>query len=82
MHGPVFEAMSIQYESVVFTNKKVDIDEVPEIEQLLGVWALPTFAFLRRGQKISSFTGANERLLRQGLENDGNVGYCSSCSIS
>lgn len=78
--SPVFEAMSIQYESVVFV--KVDIDELPAVKQLLGVWALPTFAFLRRGQKISSFTGANERLLRQGLENDGNVGYCSSCSIS
>lgn len=78
--SPVFEALSIHFSEVVFV--KVDIDELPAVKQLLGVWALPTFAFLRRGKKISSFTGANERLLRQGLENDGNVGYCSSCIIA
>ena len=78
--APIFDGLSLQYPEVVFV--KVDIDEAPAVQGFLGVWALPTFAFIRKGQKISSFTGANERSLRYGLENDGNVGYCSSCALS
>jgi len=77
--APVFEALSIQYPDVVFI--KVDVDQAPEVKNLLGVWALPTFAFVRNATKISSFTGANERSLRQGLENNGVLGYCASCAI-
>lgn len=78
--APIFEALSLQYTSIVFV--KVDIDQAPEVKNLLGVWALPTFAFVRNGKKVSSFTGANERSLRQGLENNGELGYCSSCVVA
>lgn len=77
--APIFEALSLQYTDVVFI--KVDVDKAPGVKNLLGVWALPTFAFVKHGKKISSFTGANERSLRQGLENHGVLGYCSSCTI-
>ena len=60
---------------------KVDVDKVPTIKNILGVWAMPTFAFLKDGNKVGSFMGANERLLRRGLENDGNVGLCASCIV-
>ena len=77
--APVFDALARQYKHVVFV--KVDVDKVPSITSILSVWAMPTFAFLKQGKKISSFMGANERLLRRGLENDGNIGMCSSCCI-
>lgn len=78
--APVFEALSFQYTDVVFV--KVDIDKAPGVKNLLSVWALPTFAFVRHGRKISSFTGANERSLRQGLDRNGELGYCASCTIA
>jgi len=78
--SPIFETLSLHYLNVIFI--KVDVDRLPEIKNLLGVWALPTFCFIRRGEKISSITGANERSLKQGLENDGNIGYCSSCIVA
>ena len=78
--SPVFETLSLYYNDVIFI--KVDVDRLPDIKNLLGVWALPTFCFLRNGEKISSVTGANERSLRHGLENDGNIGYCSSCIVA
>lgn len=78
--SPIFETLSLQYIDIIFV--KVDVDRAPEIKNLLGVWALPTFCFVRNGEKISSFTGANERSLRQGLDNNGDVGYCSSCILA
>jgi thiol-disulfide isomerase/thioredoxin len=77
--APIFEAMAIQYADVVFI--KIDVDKVPRLKNELGVWALPTFCFLKRGKKVGSVMGANERNVRRGLENDGNVGVCSSCCI-
>lgn len=78
--APVFESLSVQYSNIVFV--KVDVARAKDVADRLGVWALPTFVFVRSGKKISSFTGANERSLRHGLENDGNVGYCASCILA
>mmetsp|Transcript_113044 Transcript_113044/g.326661 ORF Transcript_113044/g.326661 Transcript_113044/m.326661 type:complete len:121 (+) Transcript_113044:135-497(+) len=78
--APVFETLSLRYNDIIFV--KIDVDRAPEVKNLLGVWALPTFCFVRNGQKISSFTGANERSLRRGLENEGDIGYCSSCVLA
>ena len=77
--SPIFEAMALQHSDVVFV--KVDVETFPAIKSELGVWALPTFCFLKNGRKVSSFMGANERNLKRGLENDGNLGVCSSCSV-
>ena len=77
--APIFEALALQYPNVVFI--KVDVEKVPQIKNMLSVWALPTFCFLRNGTKISSFMGANESSLKRGLENNGNIGICSSCCI-
>lgn len=61
---------------------KVDVDQVPSIKTILGVWAMPSFFFLKDGTKVGSFMGANETLLRQGIANEGHVGgVCSSCTI-
>ena len=78
--APIFEQLAGQYPDIVFI--KVDMDQAgPSLKSELGVWALPTFCFLRDGKKVGSFMGANESLLRQGLEQDGRVSMCSMCSI-
>jgi len=79
--APRFEALATQHTETVFI--KVDVDKAPAVSKLVGVWALPTFAFFRHGKKVSSFMGADERKLQRGLENDGDLGICGSipCSI-
>lgn len=78
--APVFEHLSSEFTDVVFI--KIDMDQAPRLKTELGVWALPTFCFLRDGKKVGSFMGANDKLLRYGLENDGRVSFCNSmCSI-
>jgi thioredoxin-like negative regulator of GroEL len=71
---------SLTTNDIVFV--KVDVDKVPTIKSILGVWAMPSFFFLKDGNKVGSFMGANENLLRKGIANDGYVGsICSSCII-
>mmetsp|Transcript_4568 Transcript_4568/g.9214 ORF Transcript_4568/g.9214 Transcript_4568/m.9214 type:complete len:121 (+) Transcript_4568:152-514(+) len=77
--APIFESLSAEYKDVVFV--KVDVDDVPEIKKVLTIWALPTFYFLRYGNKVGSFMGADEWKLRHGLENNGIVSLCNSCEI-
>jgi thioredoxin 1 len=74
--APVFSALALHYTDVVFL--KVDMEAAPGLKGALGVWALPTFLFFRYGKKVGSFMGANERLLRRGLEHNGEVSMCSS----
>jgi thioredoxin 1 len=77
--APVFTDLASQYPNVVFI--KLDMDQVPQLKSVLGVWAMPTFCFFRYGKKVGSFMGANERLLRKGLENNGEVNMCSSMCV-
>ncbi len=44
----------------------------------------PTFHFIKRGRQVGAFQGADENLLRQGIETEGKVGpaICNqSCSV-
>ena len=76
----MFDALAKLHPEIVFL--KVDVDKTPSIKMILGVWAMPTFFFLREGNKLGSVMGANESALQKGIANDGNVGgICSSCSI-
>ena len=77
--APIFEELAVKYKDVVFV--KVDVDQVPEIKNILTIWALPTFYFLRYGEKQGSFMGADVGKLRHGLENNGIVSICGSCEI-
>ena len=77
--APTFLSLAQQYPDIVFV--KVDVDKVPEIKSVLSVWAMPTFTFLRNGNVVGSFMGADVRKLRYGLNNGGKVGICGSCTI-
>lgn len=53
--------MSSTYPSARFY--KLDIDELPEVAQQLGVRAMPTFMVFRNGEKVGEVVGANQKAL-------------------
>ena len=56
--APKIVKMSNNYPSVRFY--KLDVDEVPDVAQELGVRAMPTFLVFRDGEKVGEVVGANE----------------------
>jgi len=46
---------------VVFA--KFDVDKLPDLAQILGVRAMPTFILFKNGEKVHEFVGANPRAL-------------------
>lgn len=51
---------------------KLDVDELPDLAQELGVRAMPTFMVYKAGEKIGEIVGANEKAVKaavlKGLE--------------
>ena len=47
---------------------KVDVDEVPDVAQELGVRAMPTFMFFKNGEKVDEVVGANVRALEAAIQ--------------
>lgn len=42
---------------------KLDVDEVPDVAQELGVRAMPTFMVFRNREKVGEVVGANQKAL-------------------
>ncbi|MCJ1453127.1 Cytoplasmic thioredoxin isoenzyme 2 [Mycoblastus sanguinarius] len=42
---------------------KLDVDEVPDVAQELGVRAMPTFMVFKAGEKVGEIVGANAKAL-------------------
>ena len=59
--APAIVKMSNNYPSARFY--KLDVDEVPDLAQELGVRAMPTFMVFKDGEKIGEVVGANEKAL-------------------
>ena len=53
---------------------KLDVDEVPDVAQDLGVRAMPTFLLFKDGEKFTEVVGANpkalEAAIKKGLSTD------------
>jgi len=47
---------------------KLDIDEVPDIAQELGIRAMPTFVFFKNGEKVGEVVGANPKAIEAGIQ--------------
>ena len=47
---------------------KVDVDEVPDVAQELGVRAMPTFMFFKNGEKVEEVVGANVQAIKGALQ--------------
>ena len=49
---------------------KIDVDEVPDVAQDLGVRAMPTFMLFKGGEKVAEIVGANKRALQQAIQSN------------
>lgn len=57
---------SEQYPSAHFI--KVDVDDVPDVAQEVGVRAMPTFIIFKNGEKVGEVVGANPPALKAAIE--------------
>jgi thioredoxin 1 len=60
--APEVVKLSKEYPSTRFY--KVDVDEVPDVAQELGVRAMPTFVIFKDGKKVDEVVGANKPALQ------------------
>ena len=47
---------------------KVDVDQLPDVAQELGVRAMPTFIFFKDGEKVKSVVGADPAALENTIK--------------
>ncbi|XP_064625046.1 thioredoxin-like [Lineus longissimus] len=64
--GPVYNQYS---KDPKFKNKvmflKVDVDELSELAEEVGIACMPTFLFFKHGEQIDDMSGANKDMLYQ-----------------
>ncbi|CAA9965057.1 Thioredoxin [Pyrenophora teres f. maculata] len=49
---------------------KIDVDEVPDVAQELGIRAMPTFLFFKGGDKVAEVVGANPKALEAAIQSN------------
>jgi len=47
---------------------KVDVDDVPDVAQELGIRAMPTFVLFKDGQEVETIVGANPKAIEAAIE--------------
>ena len=47
---------------------KIDVDELPDVAQELGVRAMPSFYIFKDGEVVESVTGANQVALEKAVQ--------------
>jgi len=63
--SPKVVEFSDKYPNVRFY--KIDVDEVPDVAQELGIRAMPTFLLFKNGEKVGEVVGANARALEAAI---------------
>ena len=63
--------MSENYPSARFC--KLDVDEVPDVAQELGIRAMPTFIVFKDGEKVGEVVGADPKALKAAIEKEVNA---------
>ena len=48
---------------------KLDVDDIPDVAQDLGIRAMPTFLLFKNGTKVAEVVGANPKALKAAIEN-------------
>ena len=66
--APKIVELSNTYPSVRFY--KLDVDEVPDVAQELGVRAMPTFVIFKDGEKVGEVVGANAKALEAAISKE------------
>ena len=46
----------------------MDVDDVPDVAQVVGVRAMPTFIISKNGEKVGEVVGANPPALKAAIE--------------
>ncbi|KAJ3322254.1 hypothetical protein HDU76_013927, partial [Blyttiomyces sp. JEL0837] len=64
--SPKFAELSEKYPNIVFL--KIDVDDLSEVAESVGIRAMPTFQFYKDGQKIGEIVGADPRKLEEELK--------------
>ncbi|TVY45999.1 Thioredoxin [Lachnellula occidentalis] len=63
--APKVVEFSTQFPNVHFV--KIDVDEVPDVAQELGIRAMPTFVIFKNGEKEAEVVGANPKALEAAI---------------
>nr|AEW43599.1 thioredoxin [Epinephelus coioides] len=66
--GPHFDELSNKAENKNVIFLKVDVDEAQEVAAKWDVRAMPTFIFIKNGQKVRDIIGADRDKLSKNLE--------------
>lgn len=61
-----FDRFSDTYANARFY--KIDVDEVPDVAQELGIRAMPTFILFKDGEKVGEVVGANPKALEAAIQ--------------
>lgn len=64
--APQVVKFSDQFPSAYFV--KLDVDEVPDVAQELGIRAMPTFLIFKGEEKVAEIVGANPKALLAAIE--------------
>ncbi|EMD86195.1 hypothetical protein COCC4DRAFT_135611 [Bipolaris maydis ATCC 48331] len=64
--APQVVKFSEQYPAARFY--KLDVDEVPDVAQELGIRAMPTFLLFKGGDKVAEVVGANPKALEAAIK--------------
>lgn len=66
MLSPYFKKFSDNYKEVKFY--KIDVDESPQIAELMQVRAMPTIVLFKGGKPVETIVGANPGAIRDAIE--------------
>ncbi|KAF9507014.1 hypothetical protein BS47DRAFT_1373991 [Hydnum rufescens UP504] len=64
--APKYEALSKEHTNVAFT--KCDVDAAQDVSQKYGITAMPSFVFIKNGQKVDLVRGANPKALEEAIK--------------
>jgi thioredoxin 1 len=65
-HQPIVEISEGMHPPVIFVD--IDVDKLPEASAKYGISSLPTFVFLKGGEVVAQFSGADVTKLRETVE--------------
>lgn len=66
MIAPYIEELADTHKDVVFL--KVDVDEADEVASKYAINVMPTFIYLKNGQKVTEVTGSSQEKVKEALE--------------
>jgi thioredoxin 1 len=64
--APQIDKFSDIYKNATFF--KLDVDEVLDVSQELGIRAMPTFLFFKDGEKVKEVVGANPKAIEAAIK--------------